>query len=218
MISKWKINLIAFLLSMTLFSVGFSSWQITSKFIEETTGTITVDSVLAPPESVAKLITIDSVECFSYNSTDIVHVNPDGTFKEANKTATVTAYFTLRPNALNTYFGNLDVSKLSIDATLTYSGTTEALFGGNCNDYKGAATLNGSTTNYTAVSSSTTNVKFTAILNDVLSSSESELSLVMRFTFTIPTEKYTTFYNGISNTNFAFNVSASLSAYTESAI
>lgn len=45
MISKWKVNLMAFLLFLTLFSVGFSSWQITGSVTRTQNGLINVDKV-----------------------------------------------------------------------------------------------------------------------------------------------------------------------------
>ena len=46
MISKWKMEMLAFLTSLTLVSVGFSSWQITGPVIENTMGSIQSEPVI----------------------------------------------------------------------------------------------------------------------------------------------------------------------------
>ena len=92
MISKWKINLIAFLISMTLFSVGFSSWQITSKFVEIANGTIDTDKldtyyVGAPNEELLSFIDAYSP---TGNTLQIFDFDENGFYDEKGK-STITA-------------------------------------------------------------------------------------------------------------------------------
>lgn len=57
MISKWKLELLAFLTSLTLISVGFSSWQITSGPVMESLN----GSILASPvQTASDYITFDT--------------------------------------------------------------------------------------------------------------------------------------------------------------
>ena len=72
MISKWKLELLAFLTSLTLISVGFSSWQITSGPVMESLN----GSILASPvQTASDYITFDTtvgtnntgITMFEYN-------------------------------------------------------------------------------------------------------------------------------------------------------
>ena len=215
MISKWKINLIAFLISMTLFSVGFSSWQITSKFVEIANGTITTDSVIPAPDDVSQLVTIDEVECFKFNSLGIVHLNADGTYKETNYTATVTAHITLYPQALKAHFKDHGVTKLALDATLTYSGTTVGLFK-DTYTYAPSSSLDALALGFTSTSHSTKSYTFSTKLETILSDNQDSRSLTMNFTFTMSESEYEDFYTAIINAiDFKFDVSANLSVYAD---
>ncbi len=208
MISKWKVNLMAFLLFLTLFSVGFSSWQITGKIIESVDGTITADSIMAPPDDVTKLVTLDRVECFDYNRVGIVHKNTDGTYKETNYTATVTAYFSVYPQALKAHFEGYNLTSVAIESTLTYAGTTASLFGENCT-YTQSASLDSTPLTCQSAAYSNVSYRFTAILNNILNSAEEKATLAMNFTFTI--NNYEDFYEKICNlSDFEFYVSSRL--------
>ncbi|MBR2341590.1 MAG: hypothetical protein IKA72_04210 [Clostridia bacterium] len=215
MISKWKISLIAFLISLTLFSVGFSSWSITNKIVETVNGTINSDAIMSPPDDVTKLVTLDAVECFDYNANGIVHKNADGTHGSIDTTATVTAYFSVYPQALKTHFEGYDLTSVSVESTLTYSGTTESLFGENCT-YAQSASLGTTTLTCQSAAYSNVSYRFTAVLNDILNSTEEKVTLAMNFTFTI--KNYSAFYEAIGDLdNFEFYVSSRL-MHTETAV
>ena len=204
MISKWKINLIAFLISMTLFSVGFSSWQITNNIVQTVTGDITADSVIPAPDDVSQLVIFESIDCFEFNSIGIIHRNGNGAIIKTDKTATITAHFTLYPQSLQEYFSAYNVSALSLDATLTYSNTTE----GESNELFSLCSLPENAL-------TATSYKLTTPLDGILKSTEESSLLSIDFTFTIKDEEYTNFYNAINNDSFEFHVSASLLLYIE---
>ena len=168
MIQKWKINLIAFLISLTLFSVGFSSWQITGGMTLTENGTITVDSVAEPPASVASLIKFNEdkpVVCFEYDSNGFIERDQLNIPSIVN-TATVTANFTLYPQELQKYFGTNKT--IFLEAVLTYENTQGDvdLFGTNC-DYTPTAVLNGKPLGYLSTSH-TNGYKFSVVLTDIL--------------------------------------------------
>ncbi len=185
---------------MTLFSVGFSSWSITNNISDTATGTLTTDTVLPTPDDVSQLVTIDEVKCFEYNAQGIIHRNDQKVISSIDKTATVTATFTLSPKDIQNYCDLHHITSLSLETTLTYSGTTSTTNGlfGYC-----LAQTDLDATSY----------KLTDDITYVLSSTEESKSITMDFTFTIA--QYAEFYDAINNDNFEFKVSASLIAYIE---
>lgn len=214
MISKWKINLIAFLISLTLFSVGFSSWQITNSAMVEDTGIIQVDSVVKAPDDVRKLVDFVSVDCFEYGINGFVLRDEKG-FPSTTKTATVTANFILYPTALQEHFSSYDATALSVEAVLTYENAVDnaTLFVAN-HTYIPNANYGGTTLDY-LTTSHTNGYRFSVVLTDILTRSESEIALAMNFSFTVNDSDYQAFYNAINSDSFQFNVSANLTTYAE---
>ena len=217
MISKWKINLIAFLISLTLFSVGFSSWQITNNFEKTVEGTITLDSVKEPPANLKEYIELKELICFEYNSSGFIHTIDNN--KTVDKTTTVTAPFYLYPQKLQSHFSGFATNSLSLEVILTYKNTTAgeitSLFEGTCSDYKYTAGDNNIKYDITSHEITQTSYKVTVLLADILTATSSVIVLPVNFGFTVDTN-YDSFRKAIDNENFEFIVSASLSTTSQS--
>ena len=101
MISKWKINLIAFLISLTLFGVGFSSWSITADSVSKTVdGTITVDSVEHALSNAGNMVILQDPALFLYDDLGFV----DSTTGDYINTGVVSVKFELNLSDLRTHF------------------------------------------------------------------------------------------------------------------
>lgn len=96
MISKWKMEMLTFLTSLTLVSVGFSSWQISSSPIPDLSATVGVDSVVHTDN----FVSLGDPTLFEYNAEDGCFItyeyDEDGNVKPIDKINV--ANFTLNYN------------------------------------------------------------------------------------------------------------------------
>ena len=143
MIGKWKATIVSILMSLTMISVGFSSWSLISIFEGETlTGEIQADQIVKTDEYLSfdtthggtkvnqdtGLGTGTGIEIFDYASTGFIwyeYINADGTtFDGSVKTLTfnstkarIILYFTLAGVDYSAIFGNNGI-QIDIDITL----------------------------------------------------------------------------------------------------
>lgn len=106
---KSKMSLLVFLTSLSIVSVGFSSWSITAEAQAEVGGNIEVDNV------------IESTKYLQYKTHTIFNYNEDG-FLDANNKPTYTGYFTINytldVNECKKLFGSEGSLTLDIDLHL----------------------------------------------------------------------------------------------------
>ena len=236
MISKWKINLIAFLISLTLFGVGFSSWSITANSVTETVeGTITVDSVEHALSNAGNMVILQDPEPFLYD--DLGFVDSKGDSKgEWTSTGVVSVKFELNlsdgEENLRAHFSSSGADSLYFETTLTPRNTKDGvnLFDIYTPSYSASyVSLNGealSTEDKTGIHFSSFSTedgicKYAVRLNNILSedfqinsTSVTKLVFCVNFTFT-QDDNYEAFFNAINNTSFKFGVSAKISSYVD---
>ncbi|MBQ7369650.1 MAG: hypothetical protein IJW58_01595 [Clostridia bacterium] len=99
MISKWKMEMLTFLTSLTLVSVGFSSWQISSSPIPDLSATVGVDSVVHTDNFVG----LGDPTLFEYNAEDgcFISYDQDGIPVDSGTVANFTLNYTLYPETCN---------------------------------------------------------------------------------------------------------------------
>ncbi|MBE5752436.1 MAG: hypothetical protein E7343_00015 [Clostridiales bacterium] len=95
MLAKWKIELVSFLSSLSLVSVGFSAWNLSSSIpvIETVDGTVQTDYVIKTDD----YISLDSITVPEYNESGFIiqDSNADGGFTASNYSL-ITLKFTVK--------------------------------------------------------------------------------------------------------------------------
>jgi len=100
MISKWKLELLAFLTSLTLISVGFSSWQITSgPVMESLNGSIQTEAVYNAKDYVTfntyEGDNKSGISLFTYNEDGFISYNSNGEAEAYTQSGEVTLFYTV---------------------------------------------------------------------------------------------------------------------------
>lgn len=99
MLAKWKLELISFLSSLTLISVGFSSWNISSSLpvTQTVDGTVQADYVIKTDE----YISLDFITPPEYNEDGFIvqDANIDGGFNSSYSSEIVVLKFTVKVDA-----------------------------------------------------------------------------------------------------------------------
>ena len=242
MISKWKINLIAFLISLTLFSVGFSSWQITNSITETTqSGMVQIDSIEKIPVASGQMAKLIELDLFLYDDLGFVN-STNGAYTDKG---VISAKFELNlgegEENLRAFFSNMN--SLYLEAKLTaYTKSNSAflLFNTITNDMRDCDAYYIGVNSYDSANKlqlktdSNDNIivdiskeealgatyeigiRLSNILSDITLNSISTPSKVyfqVDFIFNAPQETFATFYSAINNGDCKFGVTAKVSGY-----
>ena len=111
---KSKMSLLVFLTSLSIVSVGFSSWSITAETTAEINGNIEVDNV------------ISTEDCIYVNEIDTIKMCENGFLDEDNhivSTGKITFHYTVNVENCKSYFAPL--SSLSLTSNLALVGEEE---------------------------------------------------------------------------------------------
>ena len=135
---KTKMSLLLFLTSISIVSIGFSSWSITAETTAELNGNIQVDNVISSDKYVyldtTKGDNNTGISCFKYQ--DYGYLNDDGT--AVTDTGYIKAYFTMDLEKCNELFVG-DYRSIQIDFKLHFTDETTT----NLNLFKYAITEQG---------------------------------------------------------------------------
>ena len=120
---KAKMSLLVFLTSLSIVSIGFSSWSITAETTAEINGNIEVDNVINSDDYIrldtTKGYNNTGVDCFKYQ--DYGYLNSEGT--SVTDTGYIRAYFVLDVEKCYQLLAG-DYEKLKIDFKLGYTDNT----------------------------------------------------------------------------------------------
>ena len=210
MLAKWKIELISFLSSLSLISVGFSSWNIsyTVPVIQTTEGTVQTDYVLKTDEYVY----------FADGGITLPAYVQDGYIAQTNKgvytlstTSELKLVFTVDNNKCNGLNGETSALKqngdtyIDIDCNISLKNNATAFFAQNSfavtsynsglnTGYTGAEFKN-SSNEIVGYSLSITNYPFTQLTND---------NGEIKITITITTTNEANVYSLLNGNSFTF--------------
>ncbi len=120
---KTKMSLLVFLTSLSIVSIGFSSWSITAETTAEINGNIEVDNVINSDKYVyldtTKGENNTGIDCFKYQ--EYGYLNEAGT--AVTDTAYINAYFTMDLEKCNELFIG-EYKSIKMDIKLHYSDET----------------------------------------------------------------------------------------------
>ncbi len=134
MISKWKMEMLAFLTSLTLVSVGFSSWRITAPVENTVSGNLQSEPVIKTDQYVTLSPTVPEYNAGGFIVPD---TTVDGGYK-SSATGTITLTFTLTekcfgetsPFYISTNeAGTINYEKLEIYCDITLRNHAADFFG-----------------------------------------------------------------------------------------
>lgn len=150
MLAKWKIELVSFLSALSMFSVGFSSWNISSTLtnpaIQTADGTVQTDCVIKTDEYVffskdADKTTDDGIILPLFNAGGFVRQNENGVYYNSAE-GYITLYFTVdgtKCNATNSPLKNNGDNRLNIICEFTTATNQTELFNDNLSDVSPSA-------------------------------------------------------------------------------
>lgn len=186
---KTKMSLLLFLTSISIVSIGFSSWSITAETTAELNGNIQVDNVISSDKYVyldnTKGENNTGIDCFKYQ--DYGYLNEDGT--AVTSIGHIYAYFILDLEKCDELFIG-DYKTLNINLKLSYTDDTNT----SLNLFKYNITSEG----YQDISSSayslnnSINIIHTEIANN---------NSIMEYAINIQFKDIATYYDNNQNTN-----------------
>ena len=209
---KAKMSLLVFLTSLSIVSIGFSSWSITAETATEIGGNIEVDNVINSDKYVyldtTKGENNTGIDCFKYQ--EYGYMNED--LSAVTSKGYIKAYFTMDLDKCQELFIG-DYKSIQLDLTLKYTDETAT----NLNLFKYSIDENGSQDINSSCSSDNKNITITCVdtkgsdtnvqfkskvtFNNLLTYYENNKDTVDKIDFVVTYELFATtgnyFYNNI---------------------